>query len=155
MEAHKQEFLIDWETLIKRCEKNKKVKELKGEFRVIELDFGEPVGYCNLIKTTEEDEIIYAKRVGRDNYSRFIKNSEPEITNKLTLVLKKNHEKSNEYYLITMFAGEKNYKEPGDINIADQKELEESLRFWSEHALVYCEKSVVEDSIKSDCPYCI
>lgn len=41
--------------------KIKKIRELKGQFRVIELAFEEPVGYCNLIKTIEEDEIIYGK----------------------------------------------------------------------------------------------
>ncbi len=41
---------------------------------VVERDLGRVVGTTNLVETTDKDEIVYAKRVGRSKYSRFVKN---------------------------------------------------------------------------------
>ena len=153
MKAHENEFLVDWKKLIKICEKHKKIKGLAKEFEIVELEFERPVGYCKLVEVKENEKVVYGRRVGRDNYSKFIKDVNPTITNKLTLILKKSYQKPDEYYLITMFPGEKSYKEPEDINIADKKELEESLRFWSRHALIYDKDIVIEDSVRGYCPY--
>ena len=56
---------------------------------VTERDLGRIVGTTNLIETTDNDEIVYAKRVGRDKYSRFAKNREPISCCSIVVVLRK------------------------------------------------------------------
>lgn len=58
-----------------------------------------------------------------------------------------------EYYLITMFPGKANFKEPEDLNIKSKNELIDSLEFWSKHALVFNQEIIIKESIKTYCPY--
>lgn len=153
MKAHQSDFLVNWKDLVRKCEDDDKIIKLKGDFEVVELEFDYPVGHCNLISTKESDEIIYAKRVGRDNYTRFVKNVTPDTTRDLTIILKKNMKRHGEYYLITMFPGKANFKEPEDLNIKSKNELIDSLEFWSKHALVFNQEIITKESIKTYCPY--
>lgn len=153
MEVHEKEFKVDWRVLLKSCERNKKVQAISKDFEIIEIDFETPIGYCNLVEVKDEDEIIYARRIGRDIHTKFVVNEDPKITSKVTLILKRSYKKSDEYNLVTMYAGPKSHKEPEDINMSDKKELERSLEFWSRSALVYDEKLIEKDSIKHYCPY--
>ena len=43
---------------------------------VVEKDMGRVVGTTNLVGTDHGDEIVYAKRRGREKYSRFVKNKQ-------------------------------------------------------------------------------
>lgn len=153
MRAHEKDFLIDWEELIKLCEKDVRVISLTKDFEIINIDFEFFVGYSKLVKVKEEDEILYAKRIGRENYTKFIKNANPTITNKVVLILKRNKKTCGEYYLVTIFPGSTNAKEPEDLNITNKKELIESLSFWKEHALIYDKDIIVKESLKNYCPY--
>ena len=56
---------------------------------VAERNLGRIVGTTNLIETTDNDEIVYAKRIGRDSYSRFAKNREPVSCRSIVVVLRK------------------------------------------------------------------
>ncbi len=56
---------------------------------VVERDLGRIVGTTNLIETNDDDEIVYAKRIGRDSYSRFAKNREPVSCRSIVVVLRK------------------------------------------------------------------
>ena len=153
MKPHESDFLVSWKDLVRKCENENKVIRLKGDFEVVELEFDYPIGYCNLVSTKESDEIVYARRVGRDNYTRFVKNTTPDTTRYLTIILKKNMRKHDEYYLITMFPGKSNFKEPEDLNIKSKKELIDSLEFWNKHALVLNKEIIIPESIKTYCPY--
>ncbi len=65
---------------------------------VVERDFGRIIGTTNLVETTDDDEIVYAKRIGRDAYSRFAKNRAPIPCSSIVVVLRRG---DSGYYLWT------------------------------------------------------
>lgn len=153
MEAHKRDFKVNWKNLIKWCEYNGEFNHLHKPFEIIKIKFPFRVGCCNCVETNLNDEIVFAKRRGRDTYTRFVKNKKSEIVNSVIFILKKNREKIGEYYLITAFPGTESFKEPEDLNIKSREELAECLEFWQNHALIYDEEIIDIDTIKSHCPY--
>lgn len=154
MESHEGEFLYNWEYLIKLAMEEGKFNSLNKNFEVINIEFkNKNIGYCSLIKTTQNDEIVYAKRLNRNIYTRFIKDKKPKLTNRMMVILNRNRKKPNEYYLITMFPGDKSFKEPEDLNIKTKEELIECLEFWENYALIYDKSIIQENSIIDYCPY--
>lgn len=154
MESHKGEFLYDWEDLIELAMEEGKFNSLNKNFEVINIEFQDKnIGYYSLVKTAQGDEIVYAKRLNRNIYTRFVKNKRPKLTNSMTIILNRNRKKPNEYYLITMFPGDESFKEPEDLNIKTKEELVECLEFWRKHALIY-DKSIIQgNSVIDYCPY--
>lgn len=67
--------------------------------------------------------------------------------------MKRNRNNPNEYYLVTMFAGEFAIKEPYDRNIKSEEELRKVIDFWNEHALVFNPKDVNLETAIYTCPY--
>jgi len=94
-----------------------------------EYDFKKLVGKSDLIATKPGDEIIYAKRLNRDNYTRFIMNTEPADSSVITVVLYKH----DDYYeLCSTWVGLIVPSFPtAPTATAD------SVPFWKEHALVW------------------
>ena len=117
---------------------------IKEELR-IEHDTGKMIGLTDLYETNEGDEIVYAKRVLRDTYSRFVKNKEPQQTSWLTLHIKK---QDDEYFLYTAFIGRSTPSFPGGDYLPEQ-----SKSFWSTHALVWGTQEVVPATETSVSPW--
>ena len=153
MEVHKKEFLYDWEELLNLAVNEGKLNNLNKDFEIVKIDFLSNIGYCTLIGTSEDDEIVYAKRHNRDIYSRFVKDRKVNLVKSVVLILNRNRKDLNEYYLVTMYPGNISHKEPEDLNIKSKNELIESLEFWGNHALIYDEYIIQIESIKSFCPY--
>ncbi len=112
----------------------------------IERDMGEIVGVCNLIRTNNKDEIVYAKRHLRTAYTRFVKNHPPAPTSWIVLDLRR--ESVDEYRLYTAFVGRLTPSFPGGDYLPEQ-----SKKFWSEHALTYDEQDIVPGTESKDCPW--
>lgn len=155
MEAHKDEFFVDYTELIQEFSKSQEGQALEGDFIKIAHDFDRSVGIENVVRIKDDEEIIYAKRKGRDIYSKFVirDKSNLEKTSKVMLLLNKNRYKNNSYYIITMFPGENSEKEPEDKNIYGYKELNKVLEFWKDRAFVWDKDLVQEDTITAECPY--
>ncbi len=153
MEVHKKDFVFNWEELIRKCEADGKFDNLYKSFEIITIEFSFIVGHCSLIQTKPNDDIVYAKRNGREIYTRFIRNAKAEPTSSIVFILNRSKSSIDEYYLITMFPGEQNFKEPEDINISSKEELLDCLNFWKDYALIYDESIVDVNSIKRYCPY--
>lgn len=97
-----------------------------GDQAVLERDMGRTVGTTNLVDTTDGDEIVYAKRIGREKYSRFAKNRELTPCRSIVVVIRRRGEM---YYLWTAMCG---------MLLPPEAYKEESL-FNKTHALVYDE----------------
>lgn len=152
MEAHKGDFLIDYNKLIREFEVTKEAENLNEEFVKIEHDFKKIIGISGVVNVNKDEKIVYAKRIGREIYSKFALNIKEGIkTSKVVFILKKY--KYKEYFLVTMFPGEISEKEPEDSNINTIKELKESLSFWKDRAFVWNEKIVDLKTIQVKCPY--
>lgn len=109
------------------------------------LDLGRPLGLCNCVETTPEDEIVYAKRLGRYGHSRFAKDRTPHPTSHFTFVLRKTH---HYYKIVTGYLGTSSMPEPFDSR-ADRA----SLLFWSRHALIWGSEPVDASTVQEECPW--
>ncbi len=103
-------------------------------FITTSIAFDDLNGTSTCVETTEEDEIVYARRPNRAGYTRFVKGREAEPTNELTLSLLKVPEG---YVLITAYLGPKAGPEPWDRNATP-----DSLAFWNTHALIWGSEEV-------------
>lgn len=106
---------------------------------VVERDLGRIVGTTNLTETTGNDEIVYAKRIGRDSYSRFAKNREPVSCCSIVVVLRKG---GTGYYLWTAMCAKLLPKEAW---------IEDST-FSKTHAMAFDESLVQIDTLTKSRP---
>lgn len=155
MEVHKDEFFINYTDLINEFSKSEIGQALDGDFIKIAYDFKETVGINKVVRIEEDEEIIYAKRKGRDIYSKFVVRDENNLekTSKVMFLLNKNRREENSYFLVTMFPGEASEKEPEDKNIHGNEELNKVLEFWKDRAFVWEKELVQVDTITAECPY--
>lgn len=119
--------------------------EPKEEIFRIEIDMKEEIGTTDLIQTTDKDEIVYAKRPLRAQYSRFVKNKNSRPTSWITIDLRKD---GNVYNLYTSFAGRLTPSFPGGNYLPEQ-----SREFWSNHALVWETQEIVPGTETTECPW--
>lgn len=110
-----------------------------GNQVVLERDMGRVVGTTNLVETTDSDEIVYAKRIGREKYSRFVKNREPVSCQSIVVVVRK---RGQEYYLWTAMCG----------NLLPQEAYDENSAFNVTHALVYDATLIQMDTLRGSRP---
>lgn len=103
------------------------------------------IGTSDLVETTEQDEIIYAKRPLRTQYSRFVKNKSPRSTKWITIDLRK---EGDIYNLYTAFVGQLTPSFPGGDFLPEQ-----SREFWSNHALVWGFQEVLPETVTTKCPW--
>ena len=122
-----------------------------------EVRFTHTIGKTMCVPTTENDEIVYAQRKGRDGLTRFVKNREAEDTNVVTVILKKIREQIqtegeerevDAYLLITAWMGEK-----AEVEYYDPRATEKSLAFWNTHALVYNPEHIIPGTETQEKPW--
>lgn len=153
MKVHESQFIIPYEKLIKYMELKGTFNNIKDRFVEMVVEFPIDIGYSDLCKISDKDEIVYAKRKNRDIYSKFTLDGKSKLTNKCVVVLKQSYTNQNEYYLITMFPGQYAVKEPQDRNIKTEEEKKKVLEFWNSHALVFKPKDIDLETVTYRCPY--
>lgn len=112
----------------------------------VDKDMGRVVGLSDLVETNETDKVLYAKRLNRDNYTRFVLNRQAEPTNFVTLVLRKDSE--DNYELWSAWIGRAVPQFPGD-----EFETPDSRPFWQNHALVWGNQIVQLNTEREDWPW--
>ena len=120
----------------------------KDDIIRVQIDTGEIVGTSDLIKTTPGDDIIYAKRVARSTYSRFVKNKQPTPTTFIVIDIRQNTNRQTDYYLYTAYVGTLTPSFPGGKHLPEQ-----SIEFWSTHALVWGTQEIIPGSETTVCPW--
>lgn len=103
---------------------------------IVERNLGRIVGMTNLVETTDADEIVYAKRIGRDKFSRFAKNRSPIETSWVVVVLRK---ADKGYSLWTAMCG---HLLPADAYV-------ENSLFNQTHAMAYDESLIQLDTVRT------
>lgn len=98
------------------------------------VDFGRVIGSTICVPTTEDDEIVFASRVGRQTKTRFVIGRSPEPCSKVTLIIVKTEQG---YRLITGYIGLPAEREVDDPSISSSEELMRCIKFWSTHALCF------------------
>lgn len=153
MEAHKADFIVEWTSLMRQVREILLQETIQEEFIIRELDMGKAIGYEKLIKTKETDTIVYAKRLNRELYTRFVKGKTKALTHTMVVILSQDRCNPHKYDLVTAYPGRIAYKEPEDLNIHTKQELRESLYFWQQHALIFDEANIHVATIRAACPY--
>ncbi|MBK5241917.1 hypothetical protein [Clostridium sp.] len=153
MEVHKNSFIVPYQKLLDELINNGQFDKLQKSFEELVIEFPYNIGISQMVEINENDKVFYAKRMGRNIFTKFVKNREPKIVNKCIVCLKQSYTNINEYFLITMFPGEQIIKEPEDNNIKEKKTLEHTLEFWGEHAIIFDEETVDSLSYAEECPY--
>jgi hypothetical protein len=153
MLVHQNDFNIPYNKLIKYMENKGYFENLQDGFveMVVELPFN--IGYNSMVETDDTHKIVYAKRKGRNIYSRLTLSGEKTLTNKCVVILKQNYTNSSGYYVITMFPGEYLVREVQDRNIKSKEERKRVLDFWNKHALAIDFTEIDCETITSKCPY--
>jgi len=103
--------------------------ELAAEKEHFEYDFKRVVGTTDLFDTDDSDTIIYAKRVNRDNYTRFVLDKEPPSSSVVTLVLYKNED------IYTLYSAWVGILVPSFPTAPTA--TPDSIPFWKVHALAW------------------
>ena len=117
--------------------------ETNDQDRVVsQVEFERPIGIDKCVEVSPEDEVMMVYRKGRAGQTPMVKNREPEESNLLQVMLKKNEAAPSEYALVTTFVGKSAPKEPWDPSLESEAEKQESLNFWNTHALIYNEELV-------------
>ncbi len=128
----------------------KAIPTITGEEEIIrvQIDTGEIVGTTDLIETVPEDEVVYAKRVARSVYSRFVKNKQPAPTSFIVIDIRPDRNSPADYFLYTAYIGPLTPSFPGGNYLPEQ-----SIEFWSNHALVWGTQDIVPGSETTNCPW--
>lgn len=104
-------------------------RTLGQDLNEVELDFGHTIGKSIRVETGPDDEIVFARRPGRDGPTRFVLNREPEPTSKMVVILKRARDG---FVVITAWIGSKAEPEPWDRFATPRSKV-----FWSRNALVW------------------
>jgi hypothetical protein len=110
------------------------------------IKFPTNIGKNNCVPVTWKDEVLYAKRIGRKKYSKFVLNRTPTPTDSITIYLQR---KQGIYQIKSCFYGDINSVGGGeDIDFAADTNL-----FWENHAIVYGSESIDQSTITYICPW--
>jgi hypothetical protein len=118
-----------------------------------EFPYQSIVGKSICVPTNEEDDIFYAKKNEYKGHTRFVLNREPIDSNHITVVIQKER---THYILINAYFGKKAPPEPWDkIAISSAQELSSAIEFWSNHALIFRNEEIIEESKTNVCPWAL
>jgi hypothetical protein len=105
-----------------------------GDNVFLQVDLGKSTGFSDLVETDDSDQIVYAKRLNRRNYTRFVLNREKVETSLVTIVL---HKLGEDYSLYSAWVGPLTPPFPGSSH-----EAPDSREFWNKHALVWGKQQI-------------
>ena len=111
-----------------------------GEFLATEVEMGRVVGRSGCVATPRiglHDPATFARRIGRDNFSRVVLDAAgPETTTVVVLAFPAREERGT-YVLVSSWIGTLAEKEPWDLSLRTPEEVQRSRDFWTTHALVH------------------
>lgn len=132
---------------------DKLVSEIIGQtvidkpYMQFHTDFGRRVGVSDLVVNSPGDEIVYAKRLNRNEYTVFNKTKSAQPSSLVTVALEMQEDGTCE--LVSAWIG------PGDSPSFPGTEYEtaESREFWSKHALAWGNQEIQPRSETIKCPW--
>lgn len=104
---------------------------LKGDSMEFATDMGRMIGLTDGVKTDHTDELVYAKRKGRNAYTPFTKSRSAELSSLIATTFRRLADGS--YELTSAWIGDA----PSPPFPGEPHETPESRPYWSTHALVW------------------
>jgi hypothetical protein len=119
-----------------------------------EVDMGRIIGNTICVTTDSSDEIVYARRIDVSRLTRFVKKRLAVPSSFITVILKKDNRDHTHFVIIDAFIGNKARPEPFDLrSIRTDEERQDSIKFWSNHALIWGSMATVKGSETRICPW--
>lgn len=112
----------------------------------VEYDMGRPIGYDFVVQTTGADTVVYAKQVGENVFTRFVKAGKPSATHILSMIFR--FDSPDVFELTDVWIGPLTPPRPGS-----SEESASSKTFWSNHAYLLDAQTFQKNSLTKDCPY--
>ena len=136
------------------CESLPHIESRRRPRIVKQVNFRRLVGLSPLVKTTPEDQIVYAVRLGGEFPCRFVKNRDPEPTTRIALFLQKYPDR-DVYWVHTAYTGRlKRFTEPNEGDqFARKEDCENAKKYWATHAFVYDAAKIILHSETTICPW--
>jgi hypothetical protein len=110
---------------------------------------GKSVGYALVIPAALDEDIIFAKRLGYNHLSRFVRGKSPIPTNRVSVELLR-IKGSNEWLLQNSHYGD---VRPLEIDLNIDVPTQEQLVYWSFNAFCWGYVGVIPGSITEKCPW--
>ena len=110
------------------------------------INFEEMLCLSHCVETTPGAEVFFARRVGRQGHSRFVRNRWPDPVYKATAVFRRLRDYANAYLLIATHIGERPPREPWDPRAGCF-----SRTYWANHAIVWGRFDTLPGSISARC----
>ncbi len=95
----------------------------------VNLNMGRLVGYSFIVKTDEQDNILYAQFLHDTIYTRLVKNGSPSATRYLSIKLRRDDH--GHYELYDIWVGRIHPPRPGSAH-----ETAKSRVYWADHAYI-------------------
>ncbi len=113
----------------------------------LHVDLGRTVGTSDLVENSPGDEIVYAKRLNRNEYSVFNKSKRAQPSSIVTIALEMQEDGTCE--LVSTWIGPSDSPSfPGT-----ERETAESIEFWSKHSLVWGNQEIQPGSETKNYPW--
>lgn len=121
--------------------------ELVGDHMKFHMDLARIIGQTDLVENEPGDELIYAKRLNRQEYTAFNKSRGPAPCSAVTVVVER--QPDDNYELLSTWIGSSDVPNfPGTEN-----ETPESRTFWAQHALAWGRQDIQPGTETSVCPW--
>ncbi len=145
--SHAATHIKDTPDLLKLAEEVIKQTDIKEAYMQFHIDFGRRVGTSDLVENNPGDEIVYAKRQSRNEYTVFNKSSSAQPSSLVTVALERQDDST--YELVSTWIGASDSPSfPGT-----ERETSDSKEFWSKHALVWGNQEIQPGSETINCPW--
>jgi hypothetical protein len=111
-----------------------------------QVDFNANIGYSSCVSVNKGDKILYAQRKsGMKGLSKFVLDKPTVETKSITIILAKS---DGYYFIVDAYFGTNAEPFPWDKNATA-----ESVKFWSNHALIFNKEIVYLNTITKNCPW--
>lgn len=121
--------------------------DIREQYMQFHTDFGRTVGTSDLVQNNPGDEIVYAKRLNRNEYTVFNKTRVAQPSTLVTVALEMQADGTCE--LVSAWIGPSDSPSfPGT-----ERETADSKEFWRKHALVWGNQKIQPGSETTSCPW--
>ncbi len=145
--SHAATHIQDTPTLLGLAQEVISQTTVTGPYMQFHVDFGRTVGTTDLVQNKPSDEIVYAKRKNRENYTVFNKTQQAQPCSIVTVALEEQDDGT--YELVSTWIGPSDSPSlPGT-----EREVPESKEFWAKHAFAWGNQEIQPGSETMHCPW--
>jgi hypothetical protein len=145
--SHTATHIKDTPDLLSLAEEVVKQTIIIEPYMQFHIDLGRTVGTSDLVENNPGDEIVYAKRQNRNEYTVFNKSKSAQPSSIVTVALE--GQSDGTYELVSTWVGASDSPSfPGT-----ERETPDSKEFWTKHSLVWGNQEIQPGTETTICPW--